>query len=107
MAPIAVLITISYHVIKPDKPEMYILHWMEIFSILDIFVSLIHNIFRGFLYVYDIDGKDPVKFVWQGFAIFDLMFSPICVLIYFFIIVPIYNNVKHKIISFCITIRRV
>ena len=80
-----------YLVIKPYKPEMDILHWMEIFSIMGIFVSLLHNIFRVFLCVYDINGKDPVKFVWQGFVIFDLVFSPICVLIYFFIVTPIYN----------------
>ena len=106
MAPIVFLIAISYHAIKPYKPEMYILHWIEIFSILGIFVSLAQNMFRGFLYVYDIGDEDPVKFVWQGFAIFDVVFSPICLLIYFFIIVPIYNKVKRKIISFCVTIRR-
>ena len=104
MTPIVILIAISYHVIKPYKCEMYVLHWMEIFSILGIFVSLVHNMFRGFLYVYDIGDEDPVKFVWQGFAVFDLVFSPVLVLIYFFIIAPIYNRVKHKVISFCITI---
>ena len=70
---------------------MDILHWMEIFSIMGIFVSLLHNMFRGFSCVYDINGKDPVKFVWQGFVIFDQVFSPIFVLIYVFIITPIYN----------------
>ena len=104
MTPIVILIAISYHVIKPYKREMYFLHWMEIFSILGIFVSLVHNMFRGFLYVYDIGDEDPIKFVWQGFAVFDLVFSPVLVLIYFFIIAPIYNRVKHKVISFCITI---
>ena len=106
MTPAVIIIALSYLVIKPYKPEMYILHWMEIFSILGIFVSLLHNMFRGFLYVYDINDEDPVDFVWQGFGIFDMVFSPICVLIYFLIIAPIYNKVKHGIISFCITIRR-
>ena len=106
ITPNVIVIAISYLVIKPYKPEMYILHCTEIFSILGIFVSLVHNMFLGFLYVYDIGDKDPVKFVRQGFAVFDLVFSPICVLIYFSIIAPIYNKVKHKIISFCGTIRR-
>ena len=106
MTPIVILIAISYHAVKPYKPEMYILNWIEIFFILGIFVSLGQNMFRGFLYVYDIGDEDSVKFVWQGFVIFDLVFSPICLLIYFFIIVPIYNKVKEKIVSLCITIRR-
>ena len=106
MPPTVVIIDISYLVIKPYKPEMYVLNWMEIFSMMSIFVFLLHNMFRGFLHVYDINDEDPVKFVWRGFVIFYLVFSPICVLIYFFIIAPKYNKVKDGIISFCITIRR-
>ena len=106
MTPAVIIITLSYLVIKPYKPEMYILHWVEIFSILGVFVSLLHNMFRDFLYVYDINDEDPVNFVWQGFDIVNMVFSPICVLIYFLIIAPVYNKVKHGIISFCITIRR-
>ena len=108
MTPIVFLIAISYHVIKPYKPEMYILHWIEVFSILGIFVCIAHNMFRGILYIYDIDDEDssPVNFVRQTFAIFDLAFSPICVLIYFFIIAPICKKVKCKFISFYMTIRK-
>ena len=85
MIPIVILIAISCHVIKPYKPEMYILHWIEVYSILGISVCVAQNMFRGLLYVYDIGNEDfsPVNFVWQAFAIFDLLFSPICMLIYF------------------------
>ena len=106
ITPNVIVIAISYLVIKPYKPEMYILHWIEVFSILGIFVSLVRNMFRGFLYVYDIGDEDPVKFVRQGFAAFDLVFSPICVLIYFFIIAPIYNKVKQNNFLLWGTIRR-
>ena len=106
ITPNVIVIAISYLVIKPYRPEMYILHWIEVFSILGIFVSLVRNMFRGFLYVYDIGDEDPVKFVRQGFAVFDLVFSPICVLIYFFIIAPIYNKVKQNNFLLWGTIRR-
>ena len=108
MTPTVILIVVSYYVIKPYKPEMYILHWIEVCSIPGIFVCVVHNMFRGFLYVYDISNENfsPVNFMWQGFAISYLAFSPICVLIYFFIIAPICNRVKCKVISFYITIRR-
>ena len=106
ITPNVIVIAIPYLVIKPYKPEMYILHWIEVFSILGIFVSLVRNMFRGFLYVYDIGDEDPVKFVRQGFAVFDLVFSPICVLIYFFIIAPIYNKVKQNNFLLWGTIRR-
>ena len=106
MTPIVLFIAIFYLVYKPFKPEMYILDWMEIFSILGIFTCLPQNMFLGFLYVYDIKYEYPVTFVWQGFVILDLIFSPICVLIYFFIIKPIYNKVKCKIFLFHFKVER-
>ena len=106
MTPIVLLMAISYFVIKPYKPEMYILHWIEVFSILGIFVCLIHNMLRGFLYVYDIKFEDPITFVLQGFASLDMISSPICVIICFFIIKTIYNKAKCKVKSIYYTLRR-
>ena len=58
MIPIVIIIDISYHVIKPYKTEMYILHWIEVSSILGIFACVTHNMFRGFLHVYDIGDEN-------------------------------------------------
>ena len=106
MIPVVILFTIYYFLSKPYKSEMYLLHWMEVFSILGIFVCLFHNMFRGILYVYDINNDYPVTFLWQLFAVLNLMFSPIWMLILFFIVKPIYSKVKYKIISFYHTLRR-
>ena len=106
MTPIVLLIAIFYLVYRPFKPEMRILHWMEVFSILGIFTCLTHNMFRGFLYVYDIKYEYPVTFVWQGFVYLDAIFSPICVLIHFLIMKPLYNKAKCKIKSFYFNLRR-
>ena len=97
MTPIIILIAIFYFAYRPYKPEMYILHWMEIVSILGFFVCLIHNMFRGFLYVYDIKYEDHVTLIWQAFIIADLLFSPIWVLFWFFIIKPVYSKAKNAI----------
>ena len=105
MTPVVVLITISYFAVKPYKPEMYILHWMEVFSILGISARLAHNVFHGVLNVFDINHDDQVTFVWQGFNILDLIFSPISVMIYFFIIETIYHKAKCKIKSIYYTAR--
>ena len=97
MTPIIILIAIIYFAYRPYKPEMYILHWMEIVSILGFFVCLTHNMFRGFLYVYDIKHEDHVTLIWEAFTIADLLFSPIWVLFWFFIIKPVYSKVKNAI----------
>ena len=95
MTPTIIIITISYIAYRPYKPQMYILHWMEIVSVLAFFVCLIHNMFRGFLYVYGINYEYPVTIVWEVFSILDLIVSPIWVLFCVFVIKPIYNNIKN------------
>ena len=97
MTPVIILITVSYRVYRPYKPEMYVLHWMEIVSNIGFFVCLIHNMFRAFLYVYDINFVYPVTIVWEVFNYLDLLFSPIWVLIFVFIVKPIYDKAKHAI----------
>ena len=97
ITPIIILIAISYFAYRPYKPEMYILHWMEIVSILGFFVCLAHNMFRGFLYVYDIKHEYHITLIWEAFKIADLLFSPIWVLLWFFILKPVYSKVKNVI----------
>ena len=97
MAPIIILIALSYIAYKPYKPEMYILHWMEVVSILGFSVYLIHNMFRAFLYVYDINKEYTITLVWEAFTIADLLFSPIWVLFWFFIIKPVYSKARNAI----------
>ena len=94
MTPVIIIIAISYHVYRPYKPEMYVLHWIEIISIMGFFVCLTHNMFRGFLHVYDINYEHPVTNVLKAFDILDLLFSPILVIVRVFIIKPIYNKAK-------------
>ena len=97
ITPIIILIAISYRAYRPYKPEMYVLHWMEIVSNMGFFVCLIHNMFRAFLYVYDINYVYPVTIVWEVFNYLDLLFSPIWVLICVFIVKPIYKKAKDAI----------
>ena len=94
MTPVIIIIAVSYHVYRPYKPEMYVLHWIEIISIMGFSVCLTHNMFRGFLYVYDINYEYPVTNVLKAFDILDLLFSPILVIVCVVIIKPICNKAK-------------
>ena len=94
MIPVITLIALSYLAYRPYKPEMYILHWMEVVSILGFFLCLIHNMMRGFLFIYDINIEYPVTLMWHAFDVVDLLFSPICVLFCFFIVKPIFTKAK-------------
>ena len=50
--------------------------------------------FRGFLYVYNINCEYPITIVWEAFSFLDLLFSPAWILVSVFIIKPIYNKAK-------------
>ena len=106
MTLIVFIICVSYFTIKPYKPEMYILHWMEVFSVLGILVRFGHNVFLAFLHVYGTNYDNAATIVLQGFTMLDMITSPICVIFYFFIIKIIYNKAQCKIKSIYYTLRR-
>lgn len=75
------LIFISYIACKLCKSEIYILHWMEVISILGFLVCLPHNMPRGFLYVYHVYYEDHVPLARETFGILDVLFSSIWILL--------------------------
>lgn len=81
VAPITFLIFISYIACKLCKSEIYILHWMEVISILGFLVCLPHNMPRGFLYVYHVYYEDHVPLAREAFGILDFLFSSIWILL--------------------------
>ena len=106
MTLIVFIICVFYFTIKPYKPKMYILHWMEVFSVLGILVRFGHNMFLAFLNVYGTNYDNAATVFLQGFTMLDLITSPICVIFYFFIIKIIYNKAQCKIKSIYYTLRR-
>ena len=106
MTLIVFIICVFYFTIKPYKPKMYILHWMEVFSVLGILVRFGHNMFLAFLNVYGTNYDNAATVFLQGFTMLDLITSPICVIFYFFIVKIIYNKAQCKIKSIYYTLRR-
>ena len=50
--------------------------------------------FRGFLYVYNINCEYPITIVWEAFSFLDLLFSPAWILVSVFIRKLTYNKAK-------------
>ena len=48
--------------------------------------------FRGFLYIYNINYEYPITIIWEAFSFLDLLFSLAWIVIGVFIIKPIYNK---------------
>ena len=58
---------------------------MEIFSILGIFARFSHNVFLSFLHLCNTNYEDATAFALEGYTVLDLIYSPIYVIMYFFI----------------------
>ena len=48
--------------------------------------------FRGFLYIYNINYEYPITIIWEAFSFLDLLFSPAWIVVGVFIIKPIYKK---------------
>ena len=88
-APVILFYIFVYWYIKPYKDQFTILHWMEVIGLLGITFTLVNNMFRSFLYVYDIPDEEPVPTSLQVLWCLDLIASPIFVLVFFFCLKPV------------------
>uniref|UniRef100_A0A7M5V891 Uncharacterized protein n=2 Tax=Clytia hemisphaerica TaxID=252671 RepID=A0A7M5V891_9CNID len=88
-APIILLFIYIYWFVKPYKEQFTILHWMEVIGLLGITFTLINNMFRSFLYVFDIPDQPPIPKSLQVLWYMDLIASPVFVLVFFFCLKPV------------------
>ena len=101
MTPTIFAFAVFYNIVQPFKKEQYVLHWIEMVSVLGFAFALINNMFRSFLYVYDISNEDPIATTLKTLLLLDELFSPISVLCYFYIIKPLFRIAQDKIKNIC------
>ena len=88
-APIILFFIFVYWYVKPYKQQFTILHWMEVIGLLGITFTLVNNMFRSFLYVFDIPDEEPVPTSLTVLWYLDSAASPIFVLVYMRVLKPI------------------
>ena len=87
-APIILFFIFVYWYVKPYKKQYRILHWMEVIGLLGITFTLVNNMFRSFLYVFEIPDEKPVPQSLYVLWIIDTIASPIFVLPFFLVLKP-------------------
>ena len=87
-APIILFFIFVYWFVKPYKKQYRILHWMEVIGLLGITFTLVNNMFRSFLYVFEIPDEKPVPQSLSVLWALDTIASPIFVLPFFLIVKP-------------------
>ena len=93
--PIILSFVFVYWLIGPYKEQLTILHWMEVINFLGITLTLVNNMFRSFLYVYDIPDQPPIPKSLQVFSYLDSIASPIFVLLFMKVLVPIFAKIRN------------
>ena len=78
-APLILFFLFVYLYVKPYKKNFVVLHWMEVIGLLGITFTLVNNMFRSFLYVFEIPNKKPVPQSLLILWILDTFASPIFV----------------------------
>ena len=100
-APFILFFIFVYWYVKPYKKQYRILHWMEVMGLLGITFTLVNNMFRSFLYVFNIPNEKPVPESLLVLWVLDTIASPIFVLPFFLILQPFVMIIFDK----CITIK--
>ena len=89
-APIILFFIFVYWYVKPYKKHFVVLHWMEVASLLGITFTLVNNMFRSFLYVFEIPDEKPVPQSLSVLWALDTIASPVFV----FIIMKLWPSIK-------------
>ena len=79
-APIILFFIFVYWFVKPYGESFVVLHWMEVVGLLGITFTLVNNMFRSFLYVFEIPDEKPVPQSLSVLWAIDTIASPIFVL---------------------------
>ena len=87
ITPCILLYIFVYWYIQPYKKQYRILHWMEVMGLLGITFTLVNNMFRSFLYVFEIPDQKPVPESLYILWLLDTLASPI--------IVPVLLKIQH------------
>ncbi|XP_066926850.1 uncharacterized protein [Clytia hemisphaerica] len=97
--PIILFFIFVYWYVKPYKKQYYILHWMEVIGLLGITFTLVNNMFRSFLYVFDIPDQEPIPTSLSVLWGLDTIASPIFVLVFYYLVKPLFEKIISLIFS--------
>lgn len=99
ITPFILFFVFVYIHVRPFKKELKLLHWCEVTSMISICFSLVVNCFNAFLFTYNISTEEPVPTLYKYFMLIDGIFSPLTLLILYFISQPLWNMIKKKIVK--------
>ena len=85
IAPLILFFHFVYSFVKPYKKNFVVLHWMELIGLLGITFTLVNNMFRSFLYVFEIPNEKPVPQSLLILWILDTFASPIFVPVFMYV----------------------
>ena len=88
-APLILFFIFVYWFVKPYKKNFIVLHWMEVISLLGITFTLVNNMFRSFLYVFEIPDEKPVPQSLSVLWALDTIASPVFVLVFMYMVLPL------------------
>lgn len=94
--PSIITFALVYFKVRPFKPEMKLLHWLELVSLLGFCMLVTSNTCRGFLYVFNIPNQNPIPRLLTFFTYLEFIVSPLTVLLVYFIVVPIARKIRES-----------
>ena len=76
-SPLLLLFFAVYLKVKPFKRSLFVLHWLEIGSLIGICYQLLYNLLKSYLYLYDVPNKTHEELLLSFFRYTEFLFTPL------------------------------
>ena len=76
-SPLLLLFFAVYLKVKPFKPSLFVLHWLEVASLICVCYQLLYNLLKSYLYLYDVPNKTHEELLLAFFRYTEFLFSPL------------------------------
>ena len=76
-SPLLLIFFVVYLKVKPFKRSLFVLHWLEVGSLIGICYQLLYNLLKSYLYLYDVPNKTHEELLLNFFRYTEFLFTPL------------------------------
>lgn len=99
MFPCILLFIVIYMKVNPYKERYWVLHWLEITSLLNCFMAIAYSLFHAFQQVYNVEDTEDIETLIRIFSYVEVILSPVVLCFLLLIYAPIsvvFQKLKKK-----------
>jgi len=95
-SPVILSFFLVYLKVKPFKKTLFLLHWLEICSLIGLCYQMLYNLLKGYIYLYDAPNNINSDVLVKFFVYTEFLFSPLAVFVLYLVGNLFYKHIHQK-----------